>query len=498
MAQPPTMEGHLDTYLADLDDLGGSSGEEEAVDGQDVGDGDVMEDAESEEEPTSHLKHDDISTIVKVYGSTRLTEFLSRIDEALARTGEKTEGSLEMNPEYRLIVDSNGFIRDVDTEILGLHKFVRDRYAAKFPELESLVPNPMDYIRVANRIGNETDLTLVELGDILPTHTVMVVTVTGSTSVGEPLAASDLSKVTEACNVAMVLDEARSRTLQFVESRMTSLLPNVSTLVGSAIAARLLTTAGGIRQLAEVPSCNLERLGAKKRTKGYTTSTKQGTGFLMTCDLITSTPPVLRHKVAKLVAGKVSLASRVDSNQTDAMGTVGKAFRDEIEKKIEKLQEPPPARLPKPLPAPKDNAKKKRGGRRIRKMKERFAMTDMRKQANRLAMDPNQPEETYGLSSKGLGMLGAAGSGKMRLVVEKKRGLLKGPKVQKNVRHYGGSSGATSGISSSLAFTPVQGLELENPDARAAKLKELNEKYFNPTGGFVNLRRKEEAPPPSE
>lgn len=38
----------------------------------------------------------------------------------------------------------------------------------------------------------------------------------------------------------------------------------------------------------------------------------------------------------------------------------------------------------KPLPKPIEGSKKKRGGKRVRKMKERYAMTEFRKQANRL------------------------------------------------------------------------------------------------------------------
>lgn len=37
--------------------------------------------------------------------------------------------------------------------------------------------HPVDYARVVSRIGNEMDLTLVDLDDILPAATVMVVTV---------------------------------------------------------------------------------------------------------------------------------------------------------------------------------------------------------------------------------------------------------------------------------------------------------------------------------
>ncbi len=40
-------------------------------------------------------------------------------------------------------------------------------------------------------------------------------------------------------------------------------------------------------------------------------------------------------------------------------------------------------KLVKPLPKPVDPPKKRRGGKRVRKMKERFAVTELRKQANR-------------------------------------------------------------------------------------------------------------------
>ena len=46
---------------------------------------------------------------------------------------------------------------------------------------------------------------------------------------------------------------------------------------------------------------------------------------------------------------------------------------------------------PQVLPAPDMEPKKRRGGKRFRKMKERYAMTDVRKAANRVTF--NQPEE---------------------------------------------------------------------------------------------------------
>lgn len=46
--------------------------------------------------------------------------------------------------------------------------------------------------------------------------------------------------------------------LQFVESRMSSIAPNLSLIVGSEIAARLMGLAGGLHALSKMPACNIQ------------------------------------------------------------------------------------------------------------------------------------------------------------------------------------------------------------------------------------------------
>jgi hypothetical protein len=65
-------------------------------------------------------------------------------------------------------VDCNQLAVDIDNEIAVVHNFMRDKYRLKFPELESLVHHPIDYARVVKAIGNEMDITLIDLDDILP------------------------------------------------------------------------------------------------------------------------------------------------------------------------------------------------------------------------------------------------------------------------------------------------------------------------------------------
>ena len=94
-------------------------------------------------------------------------------------------------------------------------------------------------------------------------------------------------------------------------------------------------------------------------------------------------------------------------------------------------------------------------------------MSEMAKQANRLAFSVDHAEEEVieGDESLGLGMLGKEReSGRLRLQARasqmklsaKAQKKLKGREARNNTP----LSGAASGLASSLAFTPVQGIEL--------------------------------------
>jgi U4/U6 small nuclear ribonucleoprotein PRP31 len=63
------------------------------------------------------------------------------------------------------------------------------------------------------------------------------------------------------------------------------------------------------------------------------------------------------------------------------------------------------------------------------------------------------------------------------------------PLEQFALKNYG-SSGATSGLSSSLAFTPIQGIELANPNQATQddRMRDGTESYFSEYSGFRSSR----------
>ena len=89
--------------------------------------------------------------ILSSSGSYKKT--LKEVLEALERPVMSiiTRGTIEDEPEYQLILESNHFIQKIDEEIGSTQEYISDLYDKKFPELDSLVSNRLDYIRAVQR-----------------------------------------------------------------------------------------------------------------------------------------------------------------------------------------------------------------------------------------------------------------------------------------------------------------------------------------------------------
>ena len=199
--------------------------------------------------------------------------------------------------------------------------------------------------------------------------------------------------------------------------------------------------------------------------------------------------------MARIVAGKTTLAARIDSFHESRDGHLGNELRSEVDMRIEKLQEPPPVKLAKPLPAPLEQARKKRGGRRARKMKERLGLTELRKQANRMTFGEIEEDAYQEDLSFSTGQIGKGGSGRVRAAqVDSKTKARIRQKLQKTIQkqnQWGGTSTVRrniAGTASSVAFSSIQGLEIVNPNAAEKETKGTDTaKYFSSSVGFTKV-----------
>ena len=349
-----------------------------------------LEDESSDEEESSSQHNVETKMDVemeRLRSQETFSDHMKNVSRALnaSRPPERLE---ETDKEYALILESNDMNERIQEEIGQLHKELIEVYESKFPELKQLVENPLSYARVVKRIDNEIDITNVDFGDLLPQATKMIVTVTASSAAGVKLSDSMYQKAMSLCDEIEALNKDYGEILRFVESRMHALAPNTSALLGADVTAKIMATAGGLRALSRIPACNLQVVGQNRsqNLSGFSSSsTERHTGILNECELAQNAPPHFRRKLARVIAAKAALCIRADLVEMNGNNEMGISLKDYIAKKIQKWMEKPKAKIKKALPVPgADKNKTKRGGKRVRQYKEKFAMTDVRKAANRM------------------------------------------------------------------------------------------------------------------
>ncbi len=121
-------------------------------------------------------------------------------------------------------------------------------------------------------------------------------------------------RVVSLARQVVALADERDALREFVERRTQSVAPNLSALAGSILAAQLIALAGGLKPLARKPSGTVQVLGAEDalfaHLRGRATSPKHG--IIYTHETVRTAPAGHRGSAARALAGKLSLAARVD------------------------------------------------------------------------------------------------------------------------------------------------------------------------------------------
>lgn len=121
-----------------------------------------------------------------------------------------------------------------------------------------------------------------------------------------------------ASRVADLADEADSLRA-FIERATPTVAPNLSALAGPVLAARLIALAGGLGELAKKPSGTLQVLGAEDalfaHLRGHAPSPKHG--IIYTHEYVHGTRPEDRGSAARALAGKLTIAARIDHYSGD-------------------------------------------------------------------------------------------------------------------------------------------------------------------------------------
>jgi len=128
--------------------------------------------------------------------------------------------------------------------------------------------------------------------------------------------------------------EAEAASLEaYVERQAPVVAPNLTALAGPLLAARLISLAGGLESLAKKPSGTVQVLGAEEalfaHLRGHASSPKHG--IIFTHEAVRGTRLEDRGSAARALAGKLSIAARIDHYSGD--------YRPELEAELAERME---------------------------------------------------------------------------------------------------------------------------------------------------------------
>jgi len=122
-----------------------------------------------------------------------------------------------------------------------------------------------------------------------------------------------------------------------IDCDMEKVAPNISMLAGSLIGARLISLSGGLEKLALFPAYTVQILGAEKALFRFK---KEGGrppkhGVIFQHQLVNKAPRGSRGKIARILAAKISIASKADAfTRRD----ISKELIDDLKKRVDEIK----------------------------------------------------------------------------------------------------------------------------------------------------------------
>ncbi len=118
-----------------------------------------------------------------------------------------------------------------------------------------------------------------------------------------------------------------------VSARANDVIPNTSALIGGLVAARLMSHAGGLLPLSRLPASAIQVLGARTALFSHlkTRSPCPKHGIIFQHRRVHNAPRNVRGKVARVLAGKLAIAARLDYFR----GTADPGFLESAQNRID-------------------------------------------------------------------------------------------------------------------------------------------------------------------
>merc|ERR1711970_914392 len=155
-------------------------------------------------------------------------------------------------------------------------------------------------------------------------------------SMGMDISPIDLLNIEMFASRVIGLTDYRKELSAYLGSKMSLVAPNLSTLIGDTVGARLISHAGSLTNLAKCPASTVQILGAEKalfralKTKGNTPKY----GLIFHSSFIGRAGAKNKGRISRYLANKCSIASRIDCFSEESTTIFGTKLKEQVEDRL--------------------------------------------------------------------------------------------------------------------------------------------------------------------
>lgn len=239
-----------------------------------------------------------------------------------------------------MIIQAIGLLDDLDKELNTYAMRVREWYGWHFPELARIVQDNIQYAKSVKLMGNRANAVNLDFSEFLSEEVEAQLKEAAVISMGTEVNDLDLANIRELCDQVLSLSEYRAQLYDYLRSRMNTIAPNLTALVGELVGARLIAHGGSLLNLAKQPGSTVQILGAEKALF-RALKTKHATpkyGLIFHASLIGQAAPKLKGKISRSLAAKAALAIRYDALADSQDNSMGLENRAKLEARLRVLE----------------------------------------------------------------------------------------------------------------------------------------------------------------
>ncbi|XP_015056568.1 nucleolar protein 56-like [Solanum pennellii] len=259
----------------------------------------------------------------------------------LSHSYSRAKVKFNVNRVDNMVTQAIVLLDTLDKDINTFAMRVREWYSWHFPELVKIVNDNYLYAKVAKFVDDKSQLSedkISALTEIVGDEDkAKEIVEAAKASMGQDLSPVDLINVKLFAQRVMDLVEYRKNLYDYLVAKMHDIAPNLAALIGEVVGARLISHAGSLTNLAKCPSSTLQILGAEKalfralKTKGNTPKY----GLIFHSSFIGRASARNKGRMARYLANKCSIASRLDCFLDKSTTTFGEKLREQVEERLD-------------------------------------------------------------------------------------------------------------------------------------------------------------------